>query len=141
MAQRLATRLTPPLVLLLIYNAALLRLSRTSRYRRFGWMDNLNLLAWGKTVEEAVGAVQALIPSLEACKRLAYSPSLMLGIEIDSILSFCACCASCIAKALAALSGVQLPSRTKAVLRPGMVKMLIEAVVMPRLLYGAESWW
>ncbi|GAA5920686.1 hypothetical protein JCM6882_006532, partial [Rhodosporidiobolus microsporus] len=57
----------PPLspILFLLYNAALLLLARTPSSCGFGWVDDLNLLVWGNTVEEAVAAAQELVPGLE----------------------------------------------------------------------------
>ncbi|GAA5880766.1 hypothetical protein JCM8547_006039, partial [Rhodosporidiobolus lusitaniae] len=139
------------------------------RSRGFGWIYDLNLLAWGKTVTEAIAAAQHLVPSLKArsdshfsafepSKTLAtlfdppipcllsfavnrFSPSLtMLGVEIDSSLLFRTHRSSCVARASSALSGVRLLSRTNGGLRPRLVRLLDEAVVMPRLLYRAQLW-
>ncbi|GAA6058304.1 hypothetical protein NBRC10513_006939 [Rhodotorula toruloides] len=32
----------------------------------FGWIDDVNVLAWGKTVEEAVSAMNSIVPRLES---------------------------------------------------------------------------
>ncbi|GAA5860383.1 hypothetical protein JCM8547_003487 [Rhodosporidiobolus lusitaniae] len=72
-------------------------------------------------------------PVILRSEPLAYSPSLTLhGIEIDSTLLFRNHRSSCVAKASSALTGVRLLSRTRAGLRPGMVKSLVKAALMPR---------
>ncbi|GAA6025381.1 hypothetical protein JCM10207_001368, partial [Rhodosporidiobolus poonsookiae] len=52
-------------ILFLLYNCHLIRASRTESSVAYGWIDDVNLLAWGKTVSEAVAAAQAVVPALE----------------------------------------------------------------------------
>ncbi|GAA5920330.1 hypothetical protein JCM6882_001094, partial [Rhodosporidiobolus microsporus] len=65
----------------------------------------------------------------------------MLGVEFDSSLSYRAHRAACAAKASTALAGVALLARSKAGLPPRRVKELVEALVMPRLLWCCAVWW
>ncbi|GAA6045615.1 hypothetical protein NBRC10513_005033 [Rhodotorula toruloides] len=53
-------------ILFLAYNAPLLDACETPTTCGFGWIDNVNVLAWGKTVEEAVSAMNELVPKLES---------------------------------------------------------------------------
>ncbi|GAA5892886.1 hypothetical protein JCM6882_006886, partial [Rhodosporidiobolus microsporus] len=168
--------LSPALFLLFI--AALLRRTTTTTTASFGWVDDVNIVAWGRTVEEATANLQAVVPEMEAWasqrgasfepektsltlfappnkillqplptvvlngKSLPYSPSLtMLGVEFDSSLSYRAHRAACAAKASTALAGVALLARLKAGLPPRRVKELVEALVMPRLLWCCAVWW
>ncbi|GAA5847437.1 hypothetical protein JCM11251_002275, partial [Rhodosporidiobolus azoricus] len=48
-----------------LHNVALLRCADTSLSRGFGWVDDINILAWGPSVPAAVAAAQALVPALE----------------------------------------------------------------------------
>ncbi|GAA5846222.1 hypothetical protein JCM11251_005781 [Rhodosporidiobolus azoricus] len=52
-------------ILFLLYNVALLRHTNMPSSCGFGWVDDVNLLAWGPSVPAAVAAAQALIPALE----------------------------------------------------------------------------
>ncbi|GAA6016977.1 hypothetical protein JCM10207_007870, partial [Rhodosporidiobolus poonsookiae] len=52
-------------ILFLLYNRRLIAASRTESSVAYGWIDDVNLLAWGKTVSEAVAAAQAVVPALE----------------------------------------------------------------------------
>ncbi|KAJ8294879.1 putative RNA-directed DNA polymerase from transposon BS [Rhodotorula toruloides] len=52
-------------ILFLTYNAPLLDACETATTCGFGWIDDVNILAWGKTVEEAVSAMNSLVPKLE----------------------------------------------------------------------------
>lgn len=75
-------------ILFLIYNAALLLLCSTASSRAFGWINDLNLLAWGDTLEEAVAAAQELVPGLEMWSE-THSPAFdSKGLAKDSLLSF-----------------------------------------------------
>ncbi|EGU12008.1 Pol-like protein [Rhodotorula toruloides ATCC 204091] len=53
-------------ILFLTYNAPLLDTCETTTTCGFGWIDDVNVLAWGKTVEEAVSAMNELVPKLES---------------------------------------------------------------------------
>ncbi|GAA5960384.1 hypothetical protein JCM10213_001740, partial [Rhodosporidiobolus nylandii] len=49
------------------YNSGALRACETEDSRAYGWIDDLNLFAWGKTVEEAVSTINAkVVPELES---------------------------------------------------------------------------
>ncbi|GAA5920087.1 hypothetical protein JCM6882_001031 [Rhodosporidiobolus microsporus] len=165
-------------MLFLVFIAALLRRTTTATTKSFGWVDDVNVLAWGKTVEEAASNLQAVVPEMESWARqrgatfklekttltlfappnkilphplptvtlnntpLPYSPSLtILGVKFDSSLSYRAHRAACAAKASTALAGVALLARSKAGLPPRWVKELVEALVMPRLLWCCAVWW
>ncbi|GAA6033306.1 hypothetical protein NBRC10512_005919 [Rhodotorula toruloides] len=52
-------------ILFLLYNAGALVACETSTSTAFGWVDDLNVLAWGRSVEEAVSAAQRIVPGLE----------------------------------------------------------------------------
>ncbi|GAA5921020.1 hypothetical protein JCM6882_005818, partial [Rhodosporidiobolus microsporus] len=165
-------------MLFLVFIAALLRRTTTTTTASFGWIDDVNIVAWGKSVEEAAANLQAVVPQMENWARqrgatfeaekttltlfappnkalphplptvtlnntpLPYSPSLtMLGVKFDSSLSYRAHRAVCTAKASTALPGVALLARLKAGLPPRQVKELVEALVMPRLLWCCAVWW
>jgi len=51
--------------LFLTYNSALLRACRSTLTMATGWIDNINLLGWGKSVSEAVNSINARVPELE----------------------------------------------------------------------------
>ncbi|CDR48848.1 hypothetical protein NBRC10512_005718 [Rhodotorula toruloides] len=53
-------------ILFLAYNAPLLDACETTLTCGFGGIDDVNLLAWGKTVEDAVSAMNSIVPKLEA---------------------------------------------------------------------------
>ncbi|GAA6025607.1 hypothetical protein JCM10207_001484 [Rhodosporidiobolus poonsookiae] len=165
-------------ILFLLYNRRLIAASRTESSVAYGWIDDVNLLAWGKTVSKAVAAAQAVVPALEGWSEayqsafepaktfvtlfsprsrrlppdplppavlggvpLAYSPSLvMLGTTLDSRLTFREHIARCVEKASTAAAGVRLLAGAKAGLAPKYVRRLVEAVVMPRLLWMGEIW-
>ncbi|GAA5920547.1 hypothetical protein JCM6882_004138, partial [Rhodosporidiobolus microsporus] len=165
-------------MLFLVFISALLRRTTTATTKLFGWVYDVNVLAWGKTVEEAASNLQAVVPEMASWARqrgatfepektmltlfappnkilphplptvtlnntpLPYSPSLtMLGVKFDSSLSYRAHRAACAAKASTALAGVALLARSKAGLPPRRVKELVEALVMPRLLWCCAVWW
>ncbi|GAA5920327.1 hypothetical protein JCM6882_001093 [Rhodosporidiobolus microsporus] len=52
--------------LFLVFIAALLRRTTTATTTSFGWVDDVNVLAWGKTVEEAAANLQAVVPEMES---------------------------------------------------------------------------
>ncbi|GAA5960776.1 hypothetical protein JCM10213_004816, partial [Rhodosporidiobolus nylandii] len=48
------------------YNSGALRACETEKSLAYGWIDDLNLFAWGKTVEEAVSTINSeVVPNLE----------------------------------------------------------------------------
>ncbi|GAA5920151.1 hypothetical protein JCM6882_005607 [Rhodosporidiobolus microsporus] len=72
----------------------------------------------------------------------AYSPSLtLLGVEHDGQLCMRQHTATCVTKATKALAGVALLARAKVGLSPKWVRRLVEAVVLPRLLWAAAVWY
>ncbi|GAA5846415.1 hypothetical protein JCM11251_006753, partial [Rhodosporidiobolus azoricus] len=64
-------------ILFILYSPALLRIASSPRSTAFGWIDDVNILAWGPSVPDAVAAVQTLLPQLEAWSdshRSAFEP-------------------------------------------------------------------
>ncbi|GAA5838232.1 hypothetical protein JCM11251_003434 [Rhodosporidiobolus azoricus] len=60
-------------ILFLLYNSALINLAHTPSSRAFGWIDNVNVIAWGPSVAEAVAAAQSLVPEMEDWSRTHHS--------------------------------------------------------------------
>ncbi|GAA5913703.1 hypothetical protein JCM6882_002321 [Rhodosporidiobolus microsporus] len=56
-------------ILFLLYNAGLLEAARSDESCGFGWVDDVNLLAWRETVEEAVSVMLRIVPGLEEWSR------------------------------------------------------------------------
>ncbi|GAA6025253.1 hypothetical protein JCM10207_006241 [Rhodosporidiobolus poonsookiae] len=52
-------------ILFLFYNAGAVEACASASSTGCGWIDDLNLLAWGRTVDEAVSVLQARVPALE----------------------------------------------------------------------------
>ncbi|GAA6058001.1 hypothetical protein NBRC10513_007309 [Rhodotorula toruloides] len=52
-------------ILFLTYNSPLLDACATTSTCGFGWIDDVNMLAWGRTVDKAVSAMNRVIPRLE----------------------------------------------------------------------------
>ncbi|GAA6025605.1 hypothetical protein JCM10207_001483, partial [Rhodosporidiobolus poonsookiae] len=65
----------------------------------------------------------------------------MLGTALDERLSYESHAARCAAKASTALSGVKTLLRARRGVPMAVAKMLVEAVVMPRLLWMSGVWW
>ncbi|GAA5918194.1 hypothetical protein JCM8208_004211, partial [Rhodotorula glutinis] len=59
--------------LFLTYNADLLRACRSNSTMATGWIDDINLLAWGKSVSSAVDALNARMSHLEKWSRTHHS--------------------------------------------------------------------
>ena len=55
--------------LFLTYNSALLRACRSASTMATGWIDDINLLGWGKSVSEAVNSINSRVPELEEWSR------------------------------------------------------------------------
>ncbi|GAA6041624.1 hypothetical protein NBRC10512_007477 [Rhodotorula toruloides] len=53
-------------ILFLVYNSPLLESCESASTCGFGWIDDVNILAWGETVDEAVNAMNRLVPRLES---------------------------------------------------------------------------
>ncbi|GAA6044156.1 hypothetical protein JCM8097_004883 [Rhodosporidiobolus ruineniae] len=49
-----------------LYNSSALESVESEKSSEFGWIDDLNLFAWGKTVSDAVANLRSRIPQLEA---------------------------------------------------------------------------
>ncbi|GAA6044860.1 hypothetical protein JCM8097_003271 [Rhodosporidiobolus ruineniae] len=49
-----------------LYNSSALESAESEKTCGFGWIDDLNLFAWGKTVSDAVANLRSRIPQLEA---------------------------------------------------------------------------
>ncbi|EMS18089.1 hypothetical protein NBRC10512_006975 [Rhodotorula toruloides] len=65
-------------ILFLLYNSGALAACKTTTSTLFGWVDDLNVLAWGRNVEEAVSAAQRIVPGLEewlATHQSLFEPS------------------------------------------------------------------
>ncbi|GAA5995160.1 hypothetical protein JCM11641_007792, partial [Rhodosporidiobolus odoratus] len=56
-------------IIFLLYNSQLLRDAQTDFSYGYGWVDDLNILAWGRTVEQAVSNAQKLTPNLEGWSK------------------------------------------------------------------------
>ncbi|GAA6024253.1 hypothetical protein JCM10207_006974 [Rhodosporidiobolus poonsookiae] len=82
-------------------------------------------------------------PPLVLCgEAVPYEQSMtMLGAELDGRLSYEAHAARCAAKAATALSGVKTLLGACRGVPMGVAKTLVEAVVMPRLLWMSGVWW
>ncbi|GAA6025710.1 hypothetical protein JCM10207_008978, partial [Rhodosporidiobolus poonsookiae] len=52
-------------ILFLFYNAGAVEACASASSTGCGWIDDLNVLAWGRTVEDAVSVLQARMPALE----------------------------------------------------------------------------
>ncbi|GAA6025712.1 hypothetical protein JCM10207_008979 [Rhodosporidiobolus poonsookiae] len=52
-------------ILFLFYNAGALDACASASSTGCGWINDLNVLAWGRTVEDAVSVLQARLPALE----------------------------------------------------------------------------
>ncbi|GAA5993612.1 hypothetical protein JCM11641_005311 [Rhodosporidiobolus odoratus] len=165
-------------ILFLIYNSQLLRDAQTDCSYGYGWVDDLNILAWGKGAEQAVSNAQRIVPNLEAwstshstsfettkttvtlllpprTKRptilppvilagqaLAYSPTLgMLGCTLDDQFTFKPHTAAVAAKAATSLTVVAQLARSQEGMKPGWVRMMVEATAMKRLEWGAALWY
>ncbi|GAA6044573.1 hypothetical protein JCM8097_004280 [Rhodosporidiobolus ruineniae] len=108
-----------PITYCLYHAPALEAAEKRGRSCGFGWIDNLNLFAWGKTVSEAADNLSAIIPDLESWSsthksrfeptdgaKLPYSPSLtMLGTILDKRPTCESHAALCATKASTALNG------------------------------------
>ncbi|GAA5846556.1 hypothetical protein JCM11251_006525 [Rhodosporidiobolus azoricus] len=64
-------------ILFLLYNVDLIRLAKAPSSCGFGWIDNVNILAWGPSVPAAIAAAQVLVPALKAWSnshKFAFEP-------------------------------------------------------------------
>ena len=52
-------------ILYLLYNAPMLAALQTAMSIAVGWIDNINLLVWGKSAEVAAARAKQLMPALE----------------------------------------------------------------------------
>ncbi|EMS22840.1 reverse transcriptase [Rhodotorula toruloides NP11] len=65
-------------ILFLSYNAPLLEACEMTSTCGFGWINDVNVLSWGKTVDEAVSAMNRIVPKLESWSGLhssAFEPT------------------------------------------------------------------
>lgn len=60
-------------ILFLLYNSHFLRDVETDTSYGYGRVDNLNLLVWGKDLEETVENAQLLVPGLERWSQTHYT--------------------------------------------------------------------
>ncbi|CDR48850.1 RHTO0S21e00144g1_1 [Rhodotorula toruloides] len=60
-------------ILFLLYNSGALDACETPTSTAFGWVDDLNVLTWGRNVEEAVSAAQRIVPGLETWSATHHS--------------------------------------------------------------------
>ncbi|GAA6043834.1 hypothetical protein NBRC10512_000592, partial [Rhodotorula toruloides] len=148
-------------VLFLLYNSGALEACETPTSTAFGWVDDLNILAWGRNIEEAVSAAQRIVPGLEewsathqslfeplktlitrfspARDRSPDDPKVVLcGEELE------------LSSALGML-GVTIDERltfkqhmascASKASKALYVRRLVEAVVLPRLTWCAAAWY
>uniref|UniRef100_A0A0K3CQZ3 BY PROTMAP: gi/342319148/gb/EGU11098.1/ Pol-like protein [Rhodotorula glutinis ATCC 204091] n=1 Tax=Rhodotorula toruloides TaxID=5286 RepID=A0A0K3CQZ3_RHOTO len=164
-------------ILFLSYNSPLLETCETASTCGFGWIDNVNVLTWGRTVDDAVSTMNKLVPHLERWSDshssafeptkteatiflppnhaapvnppavvlrnhcIEYKPFLtMLGTKLDSSLSFRNHISACAARATVSTSAIALLARSKAGLAPKWARQLVEACVLPRLLWTLAAW-
>ncbi|GAA6025715.1 hypothetical protein JCM10207_008980 [Rhodosporidiobolus poonsookiae] len=142
-------------ILFLFYNAGAVEACALASSTECGWINDLNLLAWGKTVDEAVSVLQARTPALEKWSEthraaalprsrpspcgveLEWSPTLtMLGAVLDGELNFKAHVSRCAGKASMAVSAVRLLASAGKGLAPREVR----TIVVPRAMWMAEMW-
>ncbi|KAJ8294782.1 Retrovirus-related Pol polyprotein from type-1 retrotransposable element R1 4 [Rhodotorula toruloides] len=75
-------------ILFLLYNSGALEACETPTLTSFGWVDDLNVLAWGRNVEEAVSAAQRIVPGLEegwATHHSLFEPSKTLVTRFSPV--------------------------------------------------------
>uniref|UniRef100_A0A0K3CPZ3 BY PROTMAP: gi/342318905/gb/EGU10861.1/ Pol-like protein [Rhodotorula glutinis ATCC 204091] n=2 Tax=Rhodotorula toruloides TaxID=5286 RepID=A0A0K3CPZ3_RHOTO len=118
-------------ILFLSYNAPLLESCEIATTCGFGWIDDVNVLAWGKTVDEAVSALNSL-----------FKPFLtMLGTKLDSHLNFRAHITASASRASKSATAIALLTQSKAGLKPKLARQLVVACVVPRLLWAGAAWY
>ncbi|GAA5865269.1 hypothetical protein JCM8547_008336 [Rhodosporidiobolus lusitaniae] len=135
-------------ILFLIYNAALLRVCRSETSIGLGWINDVNVLAWGNMVKEHTTVTLFSSPRKKVPQRLPtlfdngsplmYSPSLtMLGVILDGRLTFAAHIATCAGKASSSHTALSVLSRSRVGLSAALTCRLVLFIVLPCLTWCA----
>ncbi|GAA6043161.1 hypothetical protein NBRC10512_006551 [Rhodotorula toruloides] len=73
-------------ILFHLYNSGALQACETPTSTAFSWIDDLNVLAWGRNIEDAVSAAQQIAPGLEewsATHHSLFKPSKTLVMRFS----------------------------------------------------------
>ncbi|GAA6043227.1 hypothetical protein NBRC10512_007452 [Rhodotorula toruloides] len=148
-------------ILFLLYNAAALAACKTSTSTAFGWVDDLNVLAWGRSVEEAVSAAQRIVPGLEEWSTTHHSlfePSKTFVTRFSPARDHSPddpkvvlCGEELKYSSALGMLGVTIDERltfkehmascASKASKALFVRRLVEAVVLPRLTWCAAAWY